>query len=192
VRDAIRPGRRGHAHDEVALFVSEERCSLGPDLIQHRHQVVHHDLGEILPPSRAIICIDLDQLGSAFIPRAPDDRILRLRTDNLAAIWPNLRSAGIRHVVISGAISTREELRLIREAVDPSDLSVVRLVTTPALLEARLRRRDHGRRLEDHLAIVPRIDRSLDESALEDIRVMNDARSPREVAMAILRAIGWD
>jgi hypothetical protein len=130
--------------------------------------------------------------GSAFIPRAPDDRILRLRTDNLAAIWPNLRSAGIRHVVFSGAISPREELRLIREAVDPSDLSVVRLVTPPALLEARLRRRDHGRRLEDHLAIVPRIDRSLDESALEDIRVMNDARSPREVAMAILRAIGWD
>lgn len=111
------------------------------------------EIGEILPPSRAIICIDLDQLGSAFIPRAPDDRILRLRTDNLAAIWPNLRSAGIRHVVISGAISTREELRLIREAVDPSDLSVVRLVTPPALLEARLGRRDHGRRLEDHLAI---------------------------------------
>jgi hypothetical protein len=134
----------------------------------------------------------LTSLDGRFIPDAPEDRILRLRTDNLAAIWPNLRSAGIRNAVIAAAMSGPPELQLIRDAVDPSELTVVRLVTPPGLLEARLRRRDHGRLLEDHLAILPGLERSLDKSVLEHIRVTNDARSPREVAIAILKAIGWD
>lgn len=150
------------------------------------------EIGEIFPPDRAIACIDLDQLGWAFIPDASEDSLLRLRTDNLAAIWPNVRSAGIGSVVISAAISRPGELQLIREAVDPSELTVVRLVTPRALLDARLRQRDSGRILQDHQGILDALERSLDESVLEDIRVQNDERSPREVAMAILKAIGWD
>lgn len=150
------------------------------------------EIGEIFPPARAIVCIDLDQLGWAFIPNAPDDKILRLRTDNLAAIWPNLRSAGFEHVVISGAISTADEIRSIRDAIGGSTLTVVRLVTEPALLEERLRRRDAGRLLEDHLAALPELERSMERVHLEDARVPNDHRSPRDVALAVLEAIGWN
>jgi adenylylsulfate kinase-like enzyme len=149
------------------------------------------EIGEILPPARAIISIDLDQLGWAFIPDAPGDRILRLRTDNLAAIWPNLRSAGFRHVVISAAITTADELGLIHEAIGQSTLTVVRLITSPQLLEERLRRRDAERLLADHLAAIPELDRMIERSNLEDFRVTNDQRSPREVAMEVLETIGW-
>jgi adenylylsulfate kinase-like enzyme len=150
------------------------------------------EIGEILAErARPVVLVDLDQLGAAFIPDATGDRILKLRTDNLAAIWPNLRSAGLRHVVISGAISTFGELQLIRAAIGRRVLTVVRLVTPSSLLEARLRGRDVGRLLHDHLAIMPAIERSLDQGALEDFRVVNDARSPREVATTVIESIGW-
>jgi hypothetical protein len=68
---------------------------------------------------------------------------------------------------------------------------VVRLVTPPTLLDARLRGRDAARLLEDHLAIMPALRRSMDESRLEDFRVVNDERSPREVATEVLEQIGW-
>ena len=149
------------------------------------------EIGEILPPERAIACIDLDQLGWAFIPGAPDERIFKLRTDNLAAIWPNLRSAGFEHVVISGAISTIEQRHDVHDAIGGAPLTVVRLVTSPSLLEARLRRRDAGRLLEDHLAIRPELERSLDQSGLADFRVSNDDRPPGEVAHEVLQRVGW-
>lgn len=117
--------------------------------------------------------------------------MLKLRVDNLAAIWPNLHSAGFRHIVISGAISTQKELHLIREAVGHSVLTVVRLITPPSLLEARLRGRDVGRLLDDHLAVMPTIARSLDQSRIEDFRVMNDARPAGEVATRVLERVGW-
>jgi adenylylsulfate kinase-like enzyme len=148
-------------------------------------------IGELLAPGRAIVSVDLDQLGWAFIPEAPDETIFKLRTDNLEAIWPNLRSAGFRHVVISGAISTTEALRQVRDAIGQSELTVVRLVTSPDLLEARLRGRDTGRLLNDHLAITPTVEHQLDESRLEDFRVTNDDAAPREVAAEILERIGW-
>ena len=149
------------------------------------------EIGEILPPTRAIVVVDLDQLGWAYIPGASEDRIFKLRSDNLAAIWPNLRAAGFRHVVLSGAVATSEQLQLIRDAIAQARLTVVRLVTARTLLERRLRSRDAGRRLEDHLAIVWRLEGAIDESRLEDFRVVNDERSPREVAMDVLEKVGW-
>ena len=149
------------------------------------------EIAEILPPERSIACVDLDQLGWGFLPGVSADRILRLRIDNLAAIWPNLRSAGFRHVVISGAVSTPEELRLIREAIEPSDLTVVRLKTSPSLLESRLASRDGGRLFDAHLAIMPVLERSLDGANMQDVSVMNDARPARRVAMEVLEKVGW-
>jgi adenylylsulfate kinase-like enzyme len=180
------PGRRYHrpVNDGISVLLLTGTIASGKTTIAA-------EIGEILLPARSIICIDLDQLGWAFIPDAPNDRILRLRTDNLTAIWANLHSAGFRHVVISAAISTANELRLIREAIDESRLTVVRLVASPALLEERLRRRDAGRRLEDHLETLPVLDRVMDGSNLEDFRVTNDQRSPRDVAMEVLETIGW-
>jgi hypothetical protein len=152
---------------------------------------IAREIGEILAPRTSHAIIDLDQLAWAFIPDEPDETILNLRMKNLAAIWPNLRSAGLRKVVISGAITTAPEIDRIRSAIAGSELTVVRLVAASPLLEARLRRRDSGRLLDDHLAIMPLLARALDDSAIEDIRMSNDAESPREVASAILAKSGW-
>ena len=152
---------------------------------------IAYEIAGGLPPAKAVVAIDLDQLGWAYIPDAPHETILKLRMDNLAAIWPNIRSAGLRHVVISGTVYTDETLQLVRQAVGRSQLTVVRLVSSPQLLERRLRRRDMGRRLEDHLAVMPEVERKLDQFKLEDFQVTNDERTPRDVAISILKRIGW-
>lgn len=150
------------------------------------------EISEVLAGAgRSIITVDLDHLGWGFLPGSPDERIGKLRTDNLAAIWPNLREAGFDHVVVTGVIATEEALHPIREIVG-SSMAVVRLVTPLDLAEARLRRRDDGRLLADHLAIMPSLEDSLDRSTFEDVRIVNDDRSPREVAASVLERTGWN
>ena len=148
------------------------------------------EIGEALgEQDQPFILVDLDHLGLAFIPDAPD-RVMDLRIDNLEAIWPNVRAAGFRYVVLSCAPST-DDLGRIRQVVRDSDVHVVRLITPPDLLEARLRRRDTGRLLTDHLEVMPKLERSLENAKLEDLRVRNDERPPRGVAASIIEQIGW-
>ena len=137
-----------------------------------------------------IITVDLDQLGMGFIPDG-EDRLRRLRIENLAAIWPNVLSAGFSRVVLSGAVAATDELDPIRDAVKPALVTVIRLRTSASALEARLRARDTGHRLEYHLTILPEIERTLDETRLEDYSVENDGSSPRDVAGSVLRLSGW-
>jgi adenylylsulfate kinase-like enzyme len=124
-----------------------------------------------------IVVVDLDQLGMAFIPDG-DGEIRRLRIQNLSAIWPNLRSAGFSRVVLSATVAAADELDPIRDAVTPAIVTVVRLRTPPSVREARLNRRDSGHRLEHHLTIMPGIERTLDETRIEDHSVENEGRSP--------------
>jgi adenylylsulfate kinase-like enzyme len=176
--------RTRHVRDDMTVLLLTGTVATGKT-------TVAAEIGEILAPATAHVIVDLDRLAWGFIPDAPDETIRKLRTDNLAVIWPNLRSARLRHVVISGAIATTAELRQTRAAIGGSYLTVVRLVTSASLLETRLKRRDTGRLLEDHLAIMPLLERSMNQANLEDFRVTNDDRSPREVAMEVLERIGW-
>jgi adenylylsulfate kinase-like enzyme len=171
-------------HDEVAVLLLTGTVASGKTTIAN-------EIAQILPPEKSIAAIDLDQLGWAYIPDASSEAILRLRMVNLAAIWPNIRSAGLRHVVVSGAVYSYEALELVRLAIVRSPLTVVRLLSPPQLREARLRARDSGRELVDHLSVMPEIDDQLDRSELEDFQVTNDERSPRSVATSILERIGW-
>ena len=149
------------------------------------------EIGEVLAGAgRSIVIVDLDHLGWGFIPDSREDLIEELRTDNLGAIWPNLQAAGFQQLVITGAVVTTATLASIREIVG-SSMVVVRVVTPPDLAEERLRQRDNGRLLDDHLAIMPSLEQSLDRSGLEDVRIDNDDRSPREVAASVLERIGW-
>jgi type II secretory pathway predicted ATPase ExeA len=101
---------------------------------------------------------------------------------NLAATWETFRRAGVETLVLARHVSSAEELAAIRRAIPDVALTAVRLTVPADLREERLRARDTGRELEQHLELL-----SLGEAALfEDATVAND-RAAREVARDLLR-----
>jgi hypothetical protein len=124
--------------------------------------------------------VDLDWLGWV-VPGRADGLIVQ----NLGAIWPNFRSAGVERLVLARALDKRGELEAIKAAVPGVELTVVKVTASPGTIAERLRRRDTGAVLEEHLA------QSLDLAAVEDFEIENDGRSIREVARELLRRLDW-
>ena len=134
--------------------------------------------------------VDLDWLGWVHLG-ASFEGVEELIARNLAAIWPNLRSAGVGHLVLVRAIHRREAVDGLRRALPAAQFTVVRLVASGATVEERLRRRDTGPVLEEHLSQTVRMAEAMDRTALEDFQVENDGRAVSEVAAEILRRAGW-
>jgi hypothetical protein len=152
--------------------------------------VVAAELGALLEKrGTPVALIDLDwlnwvHLGPAFTRH--DDLLVR----NLTAIWPNFLAAGADSFVLVRAVEKQATIDAIRAALPDADLTVVRLVASPAAIEARLRRRDAGATLAEHLAEAGRFTRAMDEGSLEGAAVSNDGRAVRAVAEDVLFA--WE
>ena len=134
--------------------------------------------------------VDLDWLGWVHLG-ATFEGVEKLIARNLAAIWPNLRSAGVRRLVLVRALRRRESVDGLRRALPDADLTVVRLLASRATVEERLRRRDTGSVLKEHLVETLQMAESMDSAALEDFQVENDGRPVSDVAAEILRRAGW-
>ncbi len=134
--------------------------------------------------------VDLDWLGWLRL-RSSTVTADQLIARNLAAIWPNLREAGMRYAVLARAMLGRDGLDALRLAVPDADLVVVRLTALPSTIESRLRRRDSGEELEEHLRESMEMSRVLDRAGLEEMAVANDNRTPQEVAREVLQRVGW-
>ncbi|GAA0912444.1 hypothetical protein [Nonomuraea longicatena] len=78
---------------------------------------------------------DGDRLGLCY--PVPDGDTLPLRARALAALWPNLRAAGARGVVMSGVLDGREELDLYAKLLPDAQLMPCRLRVPPEVLRAR-------------------------------------------------------
>jgi hypothetical protein len=103
---------------------------------------------------------------------------------NLRAVWPNLAAAGVTHSVLARHVRGDVEVATIRHAIG-GDLCVVRLDAPVAVLERRLRARDAGSDLEEHLAASA-------GAVLLDVPVVDSGDRPvREVAVDVLAAAGW-
>ena len=150
--------------------------------------VVAAELGALLRErSTPVALVDLDwlnwvHLGPAFT------RYDELLVRNLTALWPNFVAAGARSFVLVRAVERQATIDAIRAAVPDADLTVVRLVASPAEIEARLRRRDAGAMLAEHLAEAERFTRAMDAAKLEGAVVSNDGRPVRAVAEDVLAA----
>jgi Cdc6-like AAA superfamily ATPase len=131
--------------------------------------------------------IDLDWLGWTTSVDDVDDLIAR----NLAAVWPNLRSAGVRYLALARVVPTPLVLDNLRKALPEVELEVVRLVVPLEVVESRLRRRDTGTELEEHLVEAAHFEDIIIRVNLEDHRVDNAGRSVREVALEILETVRW-
>jgi hypothetical protein len=134
--------------------------------------------------------VDLDWLGWVHLGRAFHglDQLIAV---NLAAIWPNLRDAGARRLVLVRAVHDRESVAVLQRALPEADLTVVRLVASPDTIRGRLRARDAGAVLEEHLAETLTMDEAMDGAAVEDFQVENDGRALREVGIEVLRRACW-
>jgi hypothetical protein len=137
-----------------------------------------------------VAVIDLDWLGWVHLGPGhapPDGLVIR----NLVAVWPNFVAAGMRYAVLVRALAGRAPLDALRAALPQARLTVIRLTARADTIERRLRGRDAGAVLEEHLSLAPAMAAAMDEAVLEDFRVENDGASVREVAAEILDRLGW-
>src|SRR5260370_24021436 len=142
------------------------------------------------PQGKPAAVVDLDWLG--WLPlRSSSISVDQLIARNLAAIWPNLREAGMRYAVLARAVLGRDALEALQVAVPEADLVVVRLTAAPGTIEGRLSRRDSGQELEEHLRESMEMSRVMDQAGLEDTSVVTDDQAPGEVAREVLQRAGW-
>ncbi len=135
-----------------------------------------------------VAVVDLDWLGWANLPGAEPDELIER---NLAAIWPNLRDAGARYLLMSRALTSTDQVDLVRRALPGVELQTVIVESDPELVEERLRKRDTGKILAEHLVETGEM-RSLQNSlGLDAVTIENDDRPIRAVAEELLGILGW-
>ncbi len=153
--------------------------------------VVAIEIGHMLEQQgKPAAVVDLDWLGWLHLHPSSisaDQLIAR----NLAAIWPNLREAGMRYAVLARAVLGRDALDALRVAIPEADLVVVRLTASPGTIEGRLGQRDSGQELDEHLRESMEMSRVMDQAGLEETSVVTDDQAPREVAREVLERVGW-
>jgi adenylylsulfate kinase len=148
--------------------------------------VVAAEIGTLLEErGTPVAVLDLDWLAWAHL--GPTFTGLdELLIQNLRAVWPNFVAAGARAFVLVRAVEAQAGIDAIRAALADAELTVVRLLASPAVIEERLRRRDAGAMLAEHLTEAKRFARAMDEANLEGNVVRADGRPVRVVADDVL------
>jgi hypothetical protein len=103
---------------------------------------------------------------------------------NLAAVATAYAERGVEWLVLARHLVSADELEAVRAALPGVPVAAVRLVADAATREARLRARDSGRELEEHLALLA----AGDGEAFEDATVATDGE-PEAAARAVLAAV---
>jgi len=139
---------------------------------------------------RPAAVVDLDWLCWACVGddyRAYDALAIR----NLYSVWPNFASIGVRFLVLARAVLDREPINELALSWPETPVVIVRLLATRETVEDRLRKRDDGETLREHLEESEAVDRALDRAGLEDASVHTDQSPVSEVASRVLVAAGW-
>jgi dephospho-CoA kinase len=152
---------------------------------------VAQEIGVVLEAAGIpVALVDLDWLGWIHL-RSAEEPLDALIARNLAAIRPNLEDAGASHLVMARAVWQARGLDALRKALSGAELRVVRLTAAPEVIAERLRRRDGGQTLAEHLEEAPDMARALEAAKLEDAVVPNEGRPVRETAQEVLRVMHW-
>ncbi|HVF53009.1 MAG TPA: AAA family ATPase [Actinomycetota bacterium] len=131
--------------------------------------------------------IDLDWLGWVHAVEKPPAKLI---SENLASMWTTLRGHGVERIVMARAVRTLPEITAIQDAVSPAALRVVRLEASAETIYERLRARDTGAELEEHLAQVPTFSAELDAAGLEELTISSEG-APADVAAMMIDALVW-
>lgn len=87
--------------------------------------------------------LDLDELSRIWPAPENDPFRNELVLANLSAVAPNYETAGATLLVLAWAIEDAEDLAALDQALN-SPVTAIRLVTSPTVIEARLRKRHQG------------------------------------------------
>lgn len=186
--------QRVSVRERLAVMVEGEavRAVLITGTIGSGKTALAAEMGEALAAKGvAAAIIDLDWLGW-FQPASDSETTIdSLIVKNLQAVWPNYRSAGAGHFVLTRAIQDAAVVGELRRALPEADMTVVRVTASPDTIAKRLRGRDTGSVLAEHLVETTRMERILDEIQVEDFCIANEGRSIRETARDLLRRLEW-
>jgi adenylylsulfate kinase-like enzyme len=147
------------------------------------------EIGELLEGmDEPYALVDADWL--AWLRPAADGRLTvhDVLVENLRAVWETFRRAGVRRLVVARFLQRVEQVDAIRHALDETDLFVVRLAMPMQELDERLRERDSGRELAEHLALIEESEAAGFEDAVVDA---GRERPASEIAAEILTLAGW-
>lgn len=147
------------------------------------------EIGEVLAGlGEPYALVDLDWLAWLYPAPGAPLTVQEVLVENLRAVWATFRRAGVERLVLARFLERREQLDAVRQALPEVDLFVVWLAVPPQVLEKRLRRRDSGRELAEHLALITHAETpDLGDAVIDS----SDERRPRDLALEILTIAGW-
>ncbi len=135
--------------------------------------------------------VDVDQLAQCF-PRPADDPFhAGLVVRNLADLCRNFLAAGAERLILPYVIEDAAGRAAIVSAIPGGELTVVRLTVRPETVLARLRGRESGESLAWHLRRAPELTAIMERNGVGDLIVGTDGRTPDDLALEILRLVGW-
>lgn len=129
--------------------------------------------------------MDVDRLTD-FAPRSPGDRFgSGLSAAGIASLWPVMRSAGVRVVILPRVVESRQEVERLRAAVPGAVSLMVRLRASLETLESRIRGRADGPQQVWDLQRTHELLPMMEASDPNDMVVDTEGRSPDEIAKVI-------
>ena len=134
--------------------------------------------------------VDLDWLAWATPPESSGVSHHELLVRNLADVWENYRAVGIRHIAVARALHDAAEVQCVRNALRGCETCVIELVGDSSVLRERIRRRDTGVELAEHLAMLDAFD-AIERDLRPDAIVAFDDQTPEQIARDVLGAAGW-
>jgi hypothetical protein len=135
-----------------------------------------------------VAAIDLDWLGWATGATFGVDELIGV---NLAGVAANYSEAGIDNLVLARAVLSPLSLQAVSDALPGWEVRVVRLHASRATLERRVRARDSGAELEEHLAAIDEVTDQATKTVPSAPVVLNQERAIREVALEVMRLARW-
>jgi hypothetical protein len=134
--------------------------------------------------------VDLDWLAWATPPACSGVSHHELLVRNLADVWANYRAVGIHHIAVARALHDAAEVQCVRNALRGCETCVVELVGDTGVLRERIRRRDTGVELAEHLAMLDAFD-VIERDLRPDAVVEFDDQTPEQIARDVLGVAGW-
>ena len=134
--------------------------------------------------------VDLDWLAWATPSPTSTATVHDLLVTNLAAVWQTFHAAGIEHIAVARTLSNPTEIAAVRGALHGCETTVIELSVDQGVLEQRIRLRDSGVQLAEHLAFLDAYDAEGAEARADAVIDIDD-QSPAQVARDVLGVAGW-
>jgi adenylylsulfate kinase len=150
------------------------------------------EIGELLEPGpEPYALIDLDWLAWLRPAAGSTVTVTGVLCENLRHVAATFRTAGIRRIALSRAACEPTELEGIRVALGADRVTVVRLTAAPSVIERRLRARNHGGRLTQHLREARAFTAAAEAAGIGDLVLRTDDADATAVARAAMIHAEW-